>query len=174
MCCLPSQGMQIHPAQAAFSLCFIVYVNVNLRLVYQYRAAAVPNQATTTYSISELAKEFDITTRTIRHYEEIGLLAPQRRGQTRIYRPADRTKLKLILRGKRLGFSLEQSRNIIEMYDPESGNTEQLKSLLTSIQQQRQHIEEQINDINLLMKDLDDAERLCQKSLGQKNTTSGH
>ena len=58
------------------------------------------------YSISQLSKEFDITTRTIRHYEDLGLLAPARRGQTRIYSPADRTRLRLILRGKRLGLSL--------------------------------------------------------------------
>ncbi|WIO74724.1 MerR family DNA-binding transcriptional regulator [Porticoccaceae bacterium LTM1] len=121
--------------------------------------------ANTTYSISDLAKEFDVTTRTIRHYEEVGLLSPQRRGQTRIYRTADRTKLKLILRGKRLGFTLEQSRDIIEMYDPEHGNVTQLKSLLVGIEQQRARLKRQIEDIQLLMKDLDDAEELCLKAL---------
>ncbi len=118
-----------------------------------------------TYSISDLAKEFDVTTRTIRHYEDIGLLAPERRGQTRVYTPADRTKLKLILRGKRLGFTLEQSREIIEMYDPEHGNIGQLKSLLVGIEQQRQRLQRQIEDVQLLMKDLDDAEELCLASL---------
>lgn len=117
------------------------------------------------YSISDLAKEFDVTTRTIRHYEEIGLLTPERRGQTRVYYPSDRTKLKLILRGKRLGFTLEQSREIIEMYDPEHGNVVQLKSLLVGIEQQRKRLRRQIEDIELLMKDLDDAEELCLSAL---------
>ncbi|MFQ3223095.1 MAG: DNA-binding transcriptional MerR regulator, partial [Porticoccaceae bacterium] len=70
------------------------------------------------YSISQLSKEFEITTRTIRHYEDLGLLAPARRGQTRVYSPADRIRLKLILRGKRLGLSLDDSREIIDMYEP--------------------------------------------------------
>ena len=82
------------------------------------------------YSISQLSKEFDITTRSIRHYEDIGLLSPARRGQTRIYNPADRTRLKLILRGKRLGISLEDSREIIDMYEPGKNNVEQLQKLI--------------------------------------------
>lgn len=130
-----------------------------------------PSDSQNTYSISELAKEFDVTTRTIRHYEEIGLLAPQRRGQTRIYRHQDRTKLKLILRGKRLGFTLEQSRDIIEMYDPEHGNVSQLKKLLAGIEQQRTRLQRQIEDIQLLMNDLDDAEELCLKALQQSSET---
>ena len=67
----------------------------------------MPSPAMAEYSISQLAKEFDVTTRTIRHYEDLGLLAPTRRGQTRVYSPADRTRLRLILRGKRLGLSLD-------------------------------------------------------------------
>ncbi len=70
------------------------------------------------HSISELAAELGITTRTIRFYEEKGLLAPSRNGQQRIYSAADRVRLKLILRGKRLGFTLEESRDLIDMYDP--------------------------------------------------------
>ena len=118
-----------------------------------------------TYSISQLSREFAITTRTIRHYEDIGLLAPKRRGQTRIYNSADRIRLKLILRGKRLGFTLEQSRDIIEMYDPERDNEDQLRSLLAGIEQQRHRLKEQIEDIQLLMKDLDNAEKNCLKAL---------
>ncbi len=82
------------------------------------------------YSISQLSKEFDVTTRTIRHYEELGLIKPARRGQTRVYSPSDRTRLRLILRGKRLGLSLENSREIIDMYEPGKTNVEQLKSSL--------------------------------------------
>ncbi len=76
------------------------------------------------FSITDLCKEFEITTRTVRHYEEIGLISPSRRGQTRVYSPADRTRLRLILRGKRLGLSLEDSRQIIDMYEP--GKTQSL------------------------------------------------
>ena len=82
------------------------------------------------YSISQLSKEFDVTTRTIRHYEEIGLLSPARRGQTRVYSAADRIRLKLILRGKRLGLSLDDSRDIIDMYEPGKTNVDQLKKLI--------------------------------------------
>jgi len=85
------------------------------------------------YSISDLAGEFDITTRSIRFYEEKGLLNPRRKGASRVYTPAERTKLKLILRGKRLGFTLDESRSIIEMYDPLGGNVDQLQSLLANI-----------------------------------------
>ena len=77
-----------------------------------------PSTVTVEYSISDLCKEFDITTRTIRHYEDLDLLSPSRRGQSRVYTPSDRTRLRLILRGKRLGLSLEDSRQIIDMYEP--------------------------------------------------------
>ncbi len=115
----------------------------------------------TEYSISDLAAEFDITTRTIRFYEEKGLLAPQRSGNSRIYTPAERTKLKLILRGKRLGFTLEESRSIIEMYDPEHGNTDQLQSLLAKIREKQAHLEQQLHDIEVMMVDLGEAEKNC-------------
>lgn len=122
-----------------------------------------------TYSISDLSKEFDITTRTIRHYEEIDLLSPNRRGQTRIYTPAERTKLKLILRGKRLGFSLEESRTIVEMYDPEGNNRLQLEALITGIQIKREKLLQQIKDIKILMKDLSSAEEQCLTALKNPN-----
>jgi DNA-binding transcriptional MerR regulator len=81
---------------------------------------------TSSYSIRDLASEFDVTTRTIRYYEEKGLLSPKRNGSQRIYSPSDRTKLKLILRGKRLGFSLDESAEIILMYGP-GGKNRKLK-----------------------------------------------
>ena len=85
------------------------------------------------FSISELAREFDVTTRTIRFYEEKGMLAPERRGQTRIFSHADRVRLELILRGKRIGMSLIESREIIEMYDPASDNSEQYLFLINNL-----------------------------------------
>ena len=96
------------------------------------------------YSISDLASDFDVTTRTIRFYEEKGLLNPLREGQTRIYSAADRIKLKLILRGKRLGLSLEDSKDIIEMYDPEHDNSPQLIKLIEKIRERRRLLQEQL------------------------------
>ena len=123
------------------------------------------------YSISQLSKEFDVTTRTIRHYEEIDLLSPARRGQTRVYSAADRIRLKLILRGKRLGLSLDDSRDIIDMYEPGKTNVDQLKKLIDAIQAQRTKLNQQLDDITNLLKDLYQAETDCIESLktnGQK------
>lgn len=118
-----------------------------------------------TYSISDLAKEFDITTRTIRFYEDKGLLSPSRHGQTRIYSAGDRTKLKLILRGKRLGFSLEQSGGIINMYDPSKNNIEQLTALLKSIRAKREQLESQQHDIEIMMLELRESEERCVEAM---------
>ena len=117
------------------------------------------------YSISELAAEFDIPPRRIRFYEEKGLLRPTRNGQTRIYSAADRTKLRLILRGKRLGLSLEESRDIIEMYDPQRDNSPQLQRLIDKIREKREMLQRQLRDIETLLQDLDDAEARCIDAL---------
>ena len=117
------------------------------------------------YSISDLAGEFQITTRTIRHYEEIGLLSPVRRGQTRVYSPADRTRLKLILRGKRCGLSLEESREIIDMYKPGKSNAAQLQKLLETFAIQREKLTRRLKDINNILKDIDKAEAGCLAEL---------
>ena len=116
---------------------------------------------TVKYSISDLCKEFDITTRTIRHYEDLGLLSPSRRGQSRVYTPSDRTRLRLILRGKRLGLSLEDSRQIIDMYEPGKTNINQLNTLIDAIRVQRTKLNQQLDDISKLLKDLNDAEANC-------------
>lgn len=113
------------------------------------------------YSISDLCKEFDITARTIRHYEDLGLLSPSRRGQSRVYTPSDRTRLRLILRGKRLGLSLEDSRQIIDMYEPGKTNINQLNTLIDAIRVQRTKLNQQLDDISKLLKDLNDAEANC-------------
>tara|TARA_B110000238_G_scaffold9875_1_gene10003 strand:+ start:1256 stop:1648 length:393 start_codon:yes stop_codon:yes gene_type:complete len=117
------------------------------------------------YSISQLSKEFEITTRTIRHYEDLGLLAPARRGQTRVYSPADRVRLKLILRGKRLGLSLDDSREIIDMYEPGKTNVDQLRKLIDAIQLQRHKLNQQLDDISKLLQDLNKAETDCVEAL---------
>lgn len=120
------------------------------------------------FTISDLANEFDITTRSIRFYEEKGLLNPRREGQTRLYSAADRTKLKLILRGKRLGFTLDESRSIIEMYDPDKDNLDQLQSLLAKIREKRRQLTQQLHDIEIMMLDLRDAEEKCLEAMTGK------
>ena len=129
-----------------------------------------PSTVTVEYSISDLCKEFDITTRTIRHYEDLGLLSPSRRGQSRVYTPSDRTRLRLILRGKRLGLSLEDSRQIIDMYEPGKTNINQLNTLIDAIRVQRTKLNQQLDDISKLLEDLNDAEANCVIAL----KTNGH
>lgn len=118
-----------------------------------------------TYSISELSRELDVTPRAIRFYEEQGMLHPQRRGQERIYAPSDRVALTLILRGKRLGFSLAECRELIELYDPSEGNRTQLHSFLAKIKARRVQLEQQLLDIQAMQIELDTAEERCHCAL---------
>lgn len=124
------------------------------------------NQAkdTKTYGISELASELDITTRAIRFYEEQGMLHPKRRGQERIYNSRDRVTLKLILRGKRIGFSLAECKDLINLYDPK-GNQKQLETMLAKIAERRDQLEQQILDIKQVQLELDTAEERCSEAL---------
>jgi DNA-binding transcriptional MerR regulator len=117
------------------------------------------------YSISDLAGEFGVTTRTIRFYEEKGLLKPQRQGTRRIYGPADRTRLRLILRGKRLGLSLEESAEIIRMYGSPGNNRRQLETLLGRIRERREDLLRQQRDLQALLHELEDAEGKCRAAL---------
>lgn len=119
-----------------------------------------------TYSISELAKEFEITTRTIRFYEQKGLLSPKREGQTRIYSPKDRVRLMLTLRGKRLGFTLDESKQLFDMYDSTNqGNEKQLLYMLGILAKKRADMEQQLKDIQRLQEELDIAENRCNEAL---------
>lgn len=118
-----------------------------------------------TYSIGELAREFDITTRTIRFYESEGLISPERQGQTRIYSEGDRVRLKLILRGKRLGLSLAESREIVDLYDPASGNRQQLLTLIDRIDERLSMLNRQMADIHLMQTELADARKRCEDAL---------
>jgi len=120
------------------------------------------------YSISELSKEFDITTRTIRFYEAEALLHPERKGQTRIYNEQDRVHLKLILRGKRLGFSLAESKELIELYDPKATNKKQLNRFMEKITERRLSLKQQLDDINLMQNELDEAEQRCIQALSRQ------
>ena len=123
-----------------------------------------------TYSISDLARELDITTRAIRFYEEQGLLSPQRRGNERIYSARDRVTLKLILRGKRIGFSLAECRDLICLYDPAGGNQRQLTSMLDKIAERRAQLDQQLLDIQQMQIELDTAEERCQAALMATST----
>ncbi|NVK23286.1 MAG: MerR family DNA-binding transcriptional regulator [Gammaproteobacteria bacterium] len=125
-----------------------------------------------TFSISELAKEFDVTTRSIRFYEDQGLLAPTRKGQTRIYYPKDRVRLKLILRGKRLGFSLAETKNIFDLYDNEDTGEKQLETMLCLIGDKKQQLAQQLIDIRAVIDELDELEQNCQLALAKYNQQS--
>jgi DNA-binding transcriptional MerR regulator len=120
---------------------------------------------TSTFSISDLAGEFGVTTRTIRFYEEKGLLNPKREGTKRIYAPADRTKLRLILRGKRLGLSLDESAEIILMYGTPGNNRRQLETLMKKINEKRDELKRQQSDLKVMLKELADAENKCRTAL---------
>ncbi|HDY8160216.1 TPA: MerR family DNA-binding transcriptional regulator [Vibrio vulnificus] len=117
-----------------------------------------------TFKISELAKEFDITTRSIRFYEDVGLLQPERKGNTRIYQRRDKTRLKLILRGKRLGFSLAEIRELFELYDLRQSET-QLVKMLNIIDEKQAILQRQLDDISVVMSELDAAKQRCQHVL---------
>jgi DNA-binding transcriptional MerR regulator len=117
------------------------------------------------YSISDLAGEFDVTTRTIRFYEEKGLLNPRREGTRRIYSAADRTRLRLILRGKRLGLSLDESADIIGMYGTPGNNRRQLEKLIDKIREKREDLRRQQRDLEAVLKELADAESRCREAL---------
>ena len=123
------------------------------------------------YSIQNLAEQFDVTPRALRFYESKGLLAPAKRGQTRIYSDRDKTRLLLTLRGKKLGFSLEECRDIIDMYDPsQSDNTQQLIRLCQKITEHRSALLEKMNAMEATLKQMDEVEKKCLDKL-MENTS---
>ncbi|TDV98755.1 transcriptional regulator [Halomonas alkaliantarctica] len=119
-----------------------------------------------TYTISELASEFDVTTRSIRFYEDQELLHPIRSGQTRVYSSEDRVRLKLTIRGKRLGFSLAETRELFELWDEtRSGSTKQLYLMLNKIAERRAALDQQMKDITMVQLELESAEIRCRQTL---------
>lgn len=123
-----------------------------------------------TYSISELGKEFGITTRAIRFYEDKQLLSPTRQGSRRIYSRADRTRLKLLLRGKRLGWPLEEIRSVLSMYDAGNhGELNQLQYTFKKIEQRRQQLLQQKHDIDAALTDLDRIQERCVSHMATLN-----
>lgn len=121
-----------------------------------------------TFSIGDLAKEFDVTTRTIRFYEDQGLIIPERRGQTRIYKQKDRVRLKLILRGKRLGFTLAETRTLFDMYDRDGSSVNQLQTMLTLIDDKKSILRQQLEDIKVVLHELNAVENGCRTELASK------
>ena len=118
------------------------------------------------YSISELAREFDVTPRAIRFYEDQGLLAPQRAGQRRIYTARDHTRLKLTLRGKRLGLTLSEIRELIDMYEPGRDQRPQLARFLDVLSQHRTTLEQQRADLEAQLTEIGAFEKRVRKQLG--------
>src|SRR6195952_1385463 len=104
-----------------------------------------------TFTIGELAREFDLTTRAIRFYEDSGLLAPQRNGRTRIYTARDRTRLKLTLRGKRLGLTLAEVKELVDMYESPRDTQAQLTKFLIVLAEHRAQLEQQMADLSITL-----------------------
>jgi len=121
----------------------------------------------TTWTITQLAQEYGVTLRTLRHYEELGLLAPERRGTTRVYHQRDRIRVGLILRGKRLGFSLEEIRVIVNMYDEPPGERGQLEYLIEQCDVRRVQLEQQRRDIDDTIDELAAVRSRCHEELAR-------
>jgi DNA-binding transcriptional MerR regulator len=117
------------------------------------------------YSITELTREFDVSTRTLRFYEDEGLVQPVRRGRTRLFRPSDRHLIRQIMRGKRLGFSINEIREIIQMYKEPPGEVGQLKLMIKRIEEKREDLRQKRRDLEETLAELDQAEESCVERL---------
>jgi len=137
------------------------------KAVADAKAAAKPakSAAAKTFTITELATEFDVTPRAIRFYEDVGLLEPQRAGRNRVYSQRERTRLKLTLRGKRLGLSLQEIKQLVDMYDSPSDTTPQLEAFLTVLRNHRKQIELQLEDIRVTLEEIAQHEARCERLL---------
>ena len=127
--------------------------------------AHAPADLQQTWTIREIADEFGVTHRTVRHYEDLGLVTPERRGTARVYHRRDRTRLGLILRGKRLGFPLEEIRTIIDLYDRPRGKASQLEYVLAQIDERRADLEQRRRDLDEALAELDAFEQRCREDL---------
>jgi DNA-binding transcriptional MerR regulator len=130
--------------------------------------ALLRSTMSTSYTISELAREFGITTRTIRFYEDQGLLNPKREGTNRIFSNRDRVRLKLALRGKRLGFSLAEIRELFKLYDVSRDERKQLEEFLARLERRRAHLEQQREDIEVMLNEITFFANQCRQLLKSK------
>jgi DNA-binding transcriptional MerR regulator len=125
------------------------------------------------YTISELAQEFGTTTRTIRYYEDQGLLSPGREGPNRVFSNRDRVRLKLALRAKRLGFSLSEIRELFELYDVSRDEQRELEMFLTKLNRRRTMLEQQREDIEIMLNEISFFANQCHRLLKEKNAGNG-
>ncbi|MCA1366121.1 MerR family transcriptional regulator [Ensifer aridi] len=119
------------------------------------------------YSITELTREFGISTRTLRFYEDEGLIHPERRGRTRLFRPADRRLIKEILRGRRIGFTIAEIREIIQVYKDPPGEIGQLQLLMKRVEEKREDLRQKRKDIEDTLAELDHVEEACLTRLAE-------
>jgi DNA-binding transcriptional MerR regulator len=122
-----------------------------------------------TYTISDLAQEFGVTTRTLRHYEDQGLVTPARDGINRIYSHRDRVRLKLALRGKRLGFSLSEIRELFELYDLGHDERSQLEAFAIKLERRRAQLEQQREDVEVMLNEINFFATQCQRRLTESD-----
>jgi DNA-binding transcriptional MerR regulator len=127
--------------------------------------AVAAKGAAKSFTITELAAEFDVTPRAIRFYEDVGLLEPQRAGRNRVYSQRERTRLKLTLRGKRLGLSLQEIKQLVDMYDSPSDTAPQLEAFLLVLRNHRKQIELQLEDIRVTLEEIAQHEARCERLL---------
>ena len=125
-----------------------------------------------TYGIGDLAREFDVTTRTIRFYEDKGLIAPARQGLRRVYSGRDRVRLKLIMRGKRLGFSLEEVREMIDLYDEDKTEVAQLMLFVKKIEERQVNLARQRKDIAATLDELEARRKQCLELLEERKRSA--
>jgi DNA-binding transcriptional MerR regulator len=137
------------------------------------RAPAGGPAAAPTFAIGELAREFDLTTRAIRFYEDCGLLAPLRRGRQRVYSLRDRTRLKLTLRGKRLGLTLAEVKELVDMYESPRDTQPQLKKFLVVLATHREQLEQQLTDLQATLAEVREQEREARRLLAEGQRRAG-
>jgi DNA-binding transcriptional MerR regulator len=133
------------------------------------QVSAAPAQ---TFTIGELAREFDLTTRAIRFYEDCGLLTPQRSGRNRVYTARDRTRLKLTLRGKRLGLTLAEVKDLVDMYESPRDTQPQLKKFLVVLASHRHQLEQQLADLHATLDELRAHEKEARRLLAHASARS--
>jgi DNA-binding transcriptional MerR regulator len=119
------------------------------------------------YTITELTREFGVSTRTLRFYEDEGLIHPERRGRTRLFRPADRRLIQEILRGRRIGFTISEIREIIQVYRDPPGEIGQLELLMKKVNEKREDLRQKRRDIDETLTELDNVEEACLTRLAE-------
>ncbi len=119
------------------------------------------------YTITELTREFGVSTRTLRFYEDEGLIHPERRGRTRLFRSADRRLIMEILRGRRIGFTIAEIREIIQVYKDPPGESGQLRLLMKRVEEKRDELRQKRKDIDDTLEELSNVEEACLTRLAE-------